>query len=78
MDDLIQLLARQLWTQHHQAIEDVVASHLLWIPEIFTPQVLVPGMLRTIIRLNDGRSCEVSTSAASRETLSTWTRDSTI
>lgn len=75
MDMNEQQLLHQLQTQHAQAVEDVLERHMLWCPVLVHPKIAMMGIIRTIIRLNDGRQCEVSSSLMSMSTLHTpWTR----
>jgi hypothetical protein len=66
--------AHQLQVQHMQAVEDVVEHHMLWCPQLVFPQLSLSGMIRTRVVLNDGRQCEVSTSAMTGATMRTQWR----
>lgn len=69
--------AHQLQVQHMQALEDVIEHHMLWCPKLVYPRLTLSGMLRTIVVLNDGRQCEVSTSVMTGNTMRTaWRTES--
>ena len=64
-----------LQNQHATMLDDLVAMHMLWSPELFYPTITSIGVIRTVIRLNDGRECEVVTSSVSGETTATvWSK----
>lgn len=60
-----------LQNQHACMVDDLIVRHLLWTPEIAHPLVEAIGVIRTIIRLNDGRECEVLTCSTTGETSAT-------
>jgi len=69
-----QVLLHQLQTQHAQAVEDLLERHLLWVPTLVQPKIDMMGVIRTIVQLNDGRQCEVSSSLLSMQTICTQWR----
>lgn len=61
--------AVQLQKQHAQILEEVLFQNMMFMPEMQQPMVMVPGVLRSVVLLNDGRRCDVTTYAHSGETL---------
>lgn len=57
--------------QHALMLDEMVATHMLWAPELFYPSIHAAGMIHTIIRLRDGRECHVTTSSVTSETTAT-------
>lgn len=52
----------QVIQQHMAVVEDVLSKHLLWCPRLADVQnTVVDACKKTIVRLNDGRECEVIT-----------------
>jgi len=61
--------------QHVSMVDNMVASFYLWSPELLYPIIEALGVLRTIVRLNDGRECEVITYSNTAETMVTpWSQ----
>lgn len=62
-----------LQLQHSTVVDELICTHLLWMPEIFYPMVDTMGVIRTIVRLKDKRECDVVTSSVTGQTtISAW------
>ena len=57
-----------LQMQHARAVEEVFDTHLLWMPKVVPPRIMMTGIIRTIVELSDGRVFDISTSAVSGRT----------
>ena len=53
---------QEIMRQHSEVVENVLESHFLWCPCILDVVPLASlSSRRTVLRLNDGRECEVVT-----------------